>query len=78
MWRTVYLSKLPGIDKKIRVAFDWTLDLIFPKDVCAVYDLDHRGPNFGWLGQGRNTLRNKDDYQSSRTELRRFTELLGQ
>ena len=41
LWRTVYLSKLPGLDKKIRVAFDWTLDLLFPKDVCAVYDLDH-------------------------------------
>jgi NADH dehydrogenase len=41
IWRTVYLSKLPGLDKKIRVAFDWTLDLLFPKDVCAVYDLDH-------------------------------------
>jgi hypothetical protein len=40
MWRTVYLSKLPGLDKKIRVAFDWTLDLLFLKDVCAVYDLD--------------------------------------
>jgi len=22
MWRTVYLSKLPGLDKKVRVAFD--------------------------------------------------------
>ncbi|PYL98501.1 MAG: hypothetical protein DMF19_14160, partial [Verrucomicrobia bacterium] len=31
MWRTIYLSKLPGLDKKIRVAFDWTLDLLFPK-----------------------------------------------
>jgi NADH:ubiquinone reductase (H+-translocating) len=41
MWRTVYLSKLPGLDKKVRVAFDWTLDLLFPKDVCAVYNLDH-------------------------------------
>src|SRR5436309_3600629 len=40
IWRTVYLSKLPGLDKKVRVAFDWTLDLLFPKDVCAVYDLD--------------------------------------
>jgi NADH:ubiquinone reductase (H+-translocating) len=39
MWRTIYLSKLPGLDKKVRVAFDWTLDLLFPKDVCAVYDL---------------------------------------
>ena len=41
LWRTVYLSKLPGLDKKVRVAFDWTLDLLFPKDVCAVYDLDN-------------------------------------
>jgi len=41
MWRTIYLSKLPGLDKKVRVAFDWTLDLLFPKDVCAVYDLSH-------------------------------------
>jgi NADH dehydrogenase len=42
MWRTVYLSKLPGLDKKVRVAFDWTLDLLFPKDVCAVHDFDDR------------------------------------
>lgn len=42
MWRTVYLSKLPGLDKKVRVAFDWTLDLLFPKDVCAVQHLETR------------------------------------
>ena len=52
LWRTVYLSKLPGLDKKIRVAFDWTLDLLFPKDVCAVYDLEHDGRNFRWPGRG--------------------------
>jgi NADH dehydrogenase len=32
LWRTVYLSKLPRIEKKCRVAIDWTLDLIFAKD----------------------------------------------
>jgi len=69
MWRTIYLSKLPGLDKKIRVAFDWTLDLLFPKDVCAVYDLDDHGHNFRWLGQGKKTRRNKDDYQSAAGEL---------
>jgi NADH dehydrogenase len=42
MWRTIYLSKLPGLDKKVRVAFDWTLDLVFPKDVCAVHDSSYR------------------------------------
>ena len=69
LWRTVYLSKLPGLDKKIRVAFDWTLDLLFPKDVCAVYDLDDHGRNFRWLGQGKKTRRNKDDDQSAAGEL---------
>jgi NADH dehydrogenase len=32
LWRTVYLSKLPRLEKKIRVAIDWTLDLIFARD----------------------------------------------
>jgi NADH:ubiquinone reductase (H+-translocating) len=31
-WRTIYLSKLPRIEKKLRVALDWTLDLFFTKD----------------------------------------------
>jgi hypothetical protein len=65
LWRTVYLSKLPGLDKKIRVAFDWTSDLLFPKDVCAVYDLEHDGRNFRWAGQGKNAARNRNDYQSA-------------
>ncbi len=43
LWRTIYLSKLPGLDKKVRVAFEWTLDLLFRKDVCAVHDLPARG-----------------------------------
>lgn len=33
MWRTIYLSKLPRLEKKVRVALDWTLDLIFSKDL---------------------------------------------
>jgi NADH dehydrogenase len=32
LWRTVYLSKLPRFEKKVRVAIDWTLDLVFAKD----------------------------------------------
>src|SRR6266496_5223459 len=61
MWRTVYLSKLPGLDKKVRVAFDWTLDLLFPKDVCAVYELDHRR-DFDGQDHARNTLGSNGDY----------------
>ncbi len=62
MWRTIYLSKLPGLDKKVRVAFDWTLDLLFPKDVCAVYDLDHR-LDFERQDHTKNALGNNGDYQ---------------
>ena len=32
LWRTVYLGKLPRLEKKVRVAIDWTLDLVFAKD----------------------------------------------
>ena len=42
LWRTIYLSKLPGFEKRLRVAFDWTLDLIFSKDL--VQFLDVRAP----------------------------------
>jgi NADH dehydrogenase len=33
MWRTIYLAKLPRLEKKVRVALDWTLDLLFSKDL---------------------------------------------
>lgn len=32
LWRTIYLSKLPRFEKKVRVAIDWTLDLLFARD----------------------------------------------
>ena len=33
MWRTIYLMKLPRFERKLRVALDWTLDLLFTKDL---------------------------------------------
>lgn len=33
MWRSVYLAKLPGLAKKLRVAMDWTLDLFFGREI---------------------------------------------
>jgi len=32
LWRTIYLLKLPRVEKKVRVALDWTLDVFFAKD----------------------------------------------
>jgi NADH dehydrogenase len=33
LWRSIYLSKLPRLEKKVRVALNWTLDLFFSKDL---------------------------------------------
>lgn len=30
LWRAIYLMKLPGLDRKLRVSTDWFLDLVFP------------------------------------------------
>ena len=32
LWRTVYLFKMPGLARKVRVALDWTVDCLFPHD----------------------------------------------
>jgi NADH:ubiquinone reductase (H+-translocating) len=39
MWRGIYLSKLPGLERKIRVLFDWTVELFFPRDIVQTIDL---------------------------------------
>jgi NADH dehydrogenase len=39
LWRTIYLMKLPGFERKLRVAIDWTLDLIFPRDIVYLRPL---------------------------------------
>lgn len=36
LWRTIYLLKLPGLERKVRVALDWTLDLFFPRDIVLL------------------------------------------
>ena len=38
-WRMIYLSKLPRFEKKARVALDWTLDLLFSKDLVQFMTL---------------------------------------
>ena len=38
LWRTIYLSKLPRSEKKLRAAIDWTLDLLFSKDIVNFLD----------------------------------------
>jgi NADH dehydrogenase len=49
LWRTIYLSKLPRLEKKVRVALDWTLDLLFSKDLVHLLDL--RSPTVSQIGE---------------------------
>jgi len=39
MWRGIYLGKLPGLERKVRVLVDWTVELFFPKDIVQTIDL---------------------------------------
>jgi len=39
LWRTIYLMKLPGLERKIRVMLDWTLDLFFARDIVYLRKL---------------------------------------
>lgn len=36
LWRSIYLIKLPGLERKLRVMIDWTLDLFFPRDITLL------------------------------------------
>jgi NADH dehydrogenase len=36
LWRGVYLMKLPGLDRKLRVALDWAAALLFPTDLVQL------------------------------------------
>jgi NADH:ubiquinone reductase (H+-translocating) len=35
LWRGVYLWKLPGPQKKLRVLLDWAVELVFPRDIAV-------------------------------------------
>jgi NADH:quinone reductase (non-electrogenic) len=48
LWRTIYLSKLPRLEKKVRVLLDWTLDLFFSKDLVQLRV--SRGPAISHAG----------------------------
>jgi NADH:ubiquinone reductase (H+-translocating) len=36
MWRATYLYKLPGLEQKVKVFFEWTLELVFPRDISLL------------------------------------------
>src|SRR5262249_47282616 len=39
MWRGIYLAKLPGLERKVRVLIDWVIELFFPRDIVQTIDI---------------------------------------
>lgn len=40
LWRAIYLSKLPGLERKMRVFVDWNIELFFPRDIVQTIEVD--------------------------------------
>jgi NADH dehydrogenase len=36
LWRAIYLMKMPGLDRQIRVASSWFLDILLPADIVQL------------------------------------------
>jgi NADH:ubiquinone reductase (H+-translocating) len=36
LWRAVYLAKLPGLDKRLRVLLDWIVEPFLPRDIVRL------------------------------------------
>jgi NADH dehydrogenase len=41
LWRGIYLWKLPGPQKRLRVLLDWTVELLFPRDIALTTSERH-------------------------------------
>jgi NADH dehydrogenase len=39
LWRGIYLGKLPGLERKVRVLSDWVIELFFPRDIVQTIEL---------------------------------------
>ena len=63
LWRGIYLSKLPGFQKKVRVALDWTLDLIFSKDIVQLPTL--RSPTMSKAEEPSTGARSEHEFEHS-------------
>jgi NADH dehydrogenase len=42
LWRGIYLSKLPGVERKLRVLSDWMIELFFPRDIVQTIEFNDR------------------------------------
>ena len=47
LWRTVYLLKMPGFKRRLRIALEWTIDLLFTRDPVQLGLARRRAPATG-------------------------------
>jgi NADH dehydrogenase len=60
MWRTIYLMKLPRLEKKIQVALHWTMDLFFSRDLSQILTTTGIQEAAGKLEAARATARERE------------------
>jgi NADH dehydrogenase len=71
-WRTYYLVRLPRLEKRLRVATDWTVDMIFGRDISQIQTYESTGPRVndgdgtGHTGDGTGAPRDARGNEGSR------------
>jgi NADH dehydrogenase len=43
LWRTIYLMKMPGLNRKVRVSMDWFIRLLFSPDLAQLKAVAENG-----------------------------------
>ena len=60
MWRTIYLAKMPGWGRRLKVASAWALDLVLPPDLVELRFGDARGVSQAHFEAGEDVFRQGD------------------
>ncbi len=61
LWRAIYLAKLPGLERKLRVLADWNVELFFPRDIVQT-DGPPESTSRGDVGGGGRGLAPASEY----------------
>ena len=64
LWRGIYLTKLPGLERKMRVLVDWLVELFFPRDIVQTIELNERRPE----QVGSSVMAHRDGAELSRKD----------
>lgn len=53
MWRAIYVGKMPGLDRKVRVFIDWLKDFFLPRDITQLNVHDEQKVRREHLAEGQ-------------------------